>query len=133
GATMLILCVREAGLHKSHGMDELSKRWLGHEPISFKTVAGAGKAQKSFKHVGLSDATCYAAEDADVTLRLWEHLRPRLAHEGLLTVYETLERPLPRVLVEMELAGVKIDPEQLRILSNDFGVRMVELEAAAHR
>jgi DNA polymerase-1 len=131
--TMLISFVLEAGLHKSHGMDELSKRWLGHEPISFKTVAGAGKAQKSFKHVGLSEATCYAAEDADVTLRLYEHLRPRLAHEGLLTVYETLERPLPRVLVEMELAGVKVDPEQLRLLSNDFGVRMAELEGEAHR
>jgi DNA polymerase I len=114
-------------------MDELSKRWLGHEPISFKTVAGAGKAQKSFKHVTLPEATCYAAEDADVTLRLHEHLRPRLAHEGLLTVYETLERPLPKVLVEMELAGVKVDPEQLRLLSNDFGVRMAELETEAHR
>jgi len=131
--TMLISFTLEAGLYKSHGMDELSKRWLGHEPISFKAVAGAGKAQKSFKHVTLPEATCYAAEDADVTLRLHEHLRPRLAHEGLLTVYETLERPLPKVLVEMELAGVKVDPEQLRLLSNDFGVRMAELETEAHR
>ncbi|MDB5446435.1 MAG: polA, partial [Phenylobacterium sp.] len=131
--TMLISFVLEAGLHKSHGMDELSKRWLGHEPISFKTVAGAGKAQKSFRHVDLPAATCYAAEDADVTLRLYEHLKPRLAHEGLATVYEILERPLPKVLVEMELAGVKIDPEQLRRLSHDFGVRMGELEAQAHR
>lgn len=131
--TMLISFVLEAGLHKSHGMDELAKRLLGHEPISFKTVAGAGKGQKSFKHVSLADATAYAAEDADVTLRIWEHLRPRLAHEGLLTVYETLERPLPKVLVDMELAGVKVDPEKLRILSNDFGVRMAELEAEAHK
>jgi DNA polymerase-1 len=131
--TMLISFVLEAGLHKSHGMDELSKRLLGHEPISFKTVAGTGKAQKSFKHVPLSEATCYAAEDADVTLRIYEHLRPRLPHEGLLTVYETLERPLPKVLVDMELAGVKVDPAQLRLLSNDFGVRMVELEGEAHR
>jgi DNA polymerase-1 len=131
--TMLVSFVLEAGLHKSHGMDELSKRWLEHEPISFKTVAGAGKAQKSFKHVALPEATCYAAEDADVTLRLYEHLKPRLAHERLATVYETLERPLPQVLVEMELAGVKVDPEQLRRLSNDFGVRMGELEAEAHR
>jgi DNA polymerase-1 len=131
--TMLISFTLEAGLHKSHGMDELSKRWLGHEPISFKTVAGAGKAQKSFKHVGLPEATCYAAEDADVTLRLYEHLKPRLAHERLLTVYETLERPLPQVLVDMELAGVKVDPEQLRLLSNDFGLRMGELEVEAHR
>ncbi|MET0275133.1 MAG: DNA polymerase, partial [Phenylobacterium sp.] len=78
-------------------------------------------------------ATCYAAEDADVTLRLYEHLRPRLSREGLLTVYETLERPLPKVLVEMELAGVKVDPERLRQLSNDFSVRMGELEIEAHR
>jgi DNA polymerase I len=131
--TMLISFVLEAGLHKSHGMDELAKRLLDHEPISFKTVAGAGKGQKSFKHVTLADATAYAAEDADVTLRIWEHLRPRLAHEGLLTVYETLERPLPKVLVDMELAGVKVDPEKLRLLSNDFGVRMAELEAEAHK
>jgi len=131
--TMLIAFALEGGLHKSYGMDELSKRLLDHEPISFKTVAGTGKAQKSFKHVELGAATCYAAEDADVTLRIYQHLRPRLAHEKLLTVYETLERPLPKVLVEMELAGVKVDPERLRQLSNDFSVRMAELEADAHR
>jgi DNA polymerase-1 len=131
--TMLIAFALEGGLHKSYGMDELSKRLLDHEPISFKTVAGTGKAQKSFKHVELTSATCYAAEDADVTLRIYEHLKPRLIHEKLTTVYETLERPLPKVLVEMELAGVKVDPETLRRLSNDFAVRMGELEADAHR
>ncbi len=131
--TMLIAFALEGGLHKSYGMDELSRRLLDHEPISFKTVAGTGKAQKSFKHVELQSATCYAAEDADVTLRIYEHLRPRLGHEKLLTVYETLERPMPKVLVEMELAGVKVDPERLRLLSNDFAVRMGELEAEAHR
>ena len=67
--TMLIAFALEGGLHKSYGMDELSKRLLDHEPISFKTVAGTGKGQKSFKHVELGPATCYAAEDADVTLR----------------------------------------------------------------
>jgi DNA polymerase-1 len=131
--TMLISFTLEGGLRKSHGMDELSKSWLDHEPISFKTVAGTGKAQKSFKHVELTQATCYAAEDADVTLRLYEHLRPRLAHEGLLSVYELHERPMPRVLVDMELAGVKVDPDQLRQLSNDFAVRMGELEIEAHK
>jgi DNA polymerase-1 len=131
--TMLIAFALEGGLHKSYGMDELSKRLLDHEPISFKTVAGTGKGQKSFKHVELGPATCYAAEDADVTLRIYEHLRPRLAREKLLTVYETLERPMPKVLVEMELAGVKVDPERLRVLSNDFSVRMGELELEAHR
>ena len=131
--TMLIAFALEGGLHKSYGMDELSKRLLDHEPISFKTVAGTGKAQKSFKHVELNSATCYAAEDADVTLRIYEHLRPRLSREHLLTVYETLERPMPTTLVEMELAGIKVDPDQLRKLSYDFALRMGELEAEAHR
>lgn len=131
--TMLISFTLDGGLHKSHGMDELSKRLLDHEPISFKTVAGTGKAQKSFKHVELTTATCYAAEDADVTLRLYEHLKPRLTEERLTTVYETVERPMPAVLVEMELAGIKVDPDRLRVLSNDFSVRMGELEAEAHR
>ena len=129
--TMLISYVLEAGLH-GHGMDELSELWLGHTPIAFKQVAGAGKAQKSFKQVGLTEATSYAAEDADVTLRLYEQLRPRLAAEGLLTVYETLERPLPAVLADMECAGIRIDPDRLRQLSHEFSVRMTELEAQAH-
>jgi DNA polymerase-1 len=129
--TMLISYVLEAGLH-GHGMDELSKLWLGHEPIPFKQVAGTGKAQKSFKHVPLEAATCYAAEDADVTLRLYHHLRPRLAAEGLLTVYETLERPMAAVLAKMECEGIKVDPDRLRQLSNEFSVRMGELEIEAH-
>ncbi len=128
--TMLISYVLEAGLH-GHGMDELSKLWLNHEPIPFKQVAGTGKAQKSFKHVALEPATCYAAEDADVTLRLYEHLRPRLIREGLLTVYETLERPLPPVLAQMECEGIRIDPQRLRELSQDFSMRMTELETQA--
>jgi DNA polymerase-1 len=129
--TMLMSYVLEAGLH-GHGMDELSAMWLGHQPISFKQVAGTGKAQRSFKHVALTEATCYAAEDADVTLRLYRLLRPRLSREGLLTVYETLERPMPAVLAEMECAGIRIDPDRLRHLSNDFSMRMAELESQAH-
>ena len=128
--TMLISYVLEAGLH-GHGMDELSALWLGHQPISFKEVAGTGKAQKSFKHVALDAATRYAAEDADVTLRLYEHLRGRLPREGLLTVYETLERPMPAVLADMECAGVRVDPDRLRRLSHEFSLRMAELEAEA--
>ena len=77
--TMLIAFALEGGLHKSYGMDELSKRLLDHEPISFKSVTGTGKAQKSFKHVELAAATCYAAEDADVTYRIYQHLRPLLS------------------------------------------------------
>jgi DNA polymerase-1 len=129
--TMLISYVLEAGLH-GHGMDELSALLLGHKPIPFKQVCGSGKSEISFKHVALEPATAYAAEDADVTLRLWRILRPRLAREGLLTVYETTERPLPAVLAEMENHGVKVDPDLLRSLSHEFSMRMVDLEARAH-
>jgi len=130
--TMLISYVLEGGLH-GHGMDELARLHLGHEPIPFKTVAGTGKSQKSFKHVELKPATCYAAEDADVTLRLYHILKSRLAAEGLSTVYETLERGMPPVLADMELAGVRVDPDRLRSLSSTFGKRMAELEEQAHK
>ncbi|HYC67622.1 DNA polymerase I [Brevundimonas sp.] len=129
--TMLISYVLEGGLH-GHGMDELARLHLGHEPIAFKSVAGTGKAQKSFKHVELKPATCYAAEDADVTLRLWRILKPRLAAARLTTVYETLERSLPAVLADMERAGIRVDPDRLKRLSSEFGMRMAELETRAH-
>ena len=130
--TMLISYVLEAGLH-GHGMDELSELLLNHTPIPFKQVVGSGKGEKSFKYVALDAATAYAAEDADVTLRLYQLLRPRLSREGLLTVYETLERPLPAVLAQMECAGIKVDPERLRHLSHDFSMRMSEMEAEAQK
>ncbi|MDB5420333.1 MAG: polymerase, partial [Brevundimonas sp.] len=129
--TMLISYVLEGGLH-GHGMDELARLHLAHEPIPFKKVAGVGKAQKSFKHVELKPATAYAAEDADVTLRLWRILKPRLARSGLTTVYETLERGMPAVLADMEREGIRVDPDRLRRLSHEFGMKMVELEATAH-
>lgn len=128
--SMLISYVLSAGLH-GHGMDELSQRYLGHTPITFKSVTGTGKAQKSFADVELAPATAYAAEDADVTLRLWRLLKPRLATDGLLSVYETLERGMPAVLADMEVAGIRIDPENLRHLSQTFGVKMQALEAEA--
>ena len=130
--TMLISYVLEGGLH-GHGMDELSQLHLGHVPIPFKEVTGTGKAQISFAEVALTEATAYAAEDADVTLRLHQLLKPRLVEAGLVTVYETLERPMPPVLAAMECAGVKVDPDHLRRLSQDFAMRMAELEIQAHR
>jgi len=129
--TMLISYVLEGGLH-GHGMDELSQLHLGHTPIPFKQVAGTGKAQKSFAQVEIHPATCYAAEDADVTLRLYNVLKPRLRAEGLLTVYETLERGMPAVLKAMELEGIKVDPARLRQLGHEFSLKMVDLEAKAH-
>ncbi|MGL4527554.1 MAG: 5'-3' exonuclease H3TH domain-containing protein, partial [Aestuariivirga sp.] len=101
--TMLISYALESG-DVGHGMDELSDRHLGHKPISFKEVAGSGKSAVSFDRVELRRATDYAAEDADVTLRLWLLLKPRLAAMGKRTVYERLERPLVPVLARMEMA-----------------------------
>ncbi|PWE18470.1 DNA polymerase I [Marinicauda salina] len=129
--TMLVSYVQEAGLH-GHGMDELSEMHLGHTPMTFKEVCGSGKSQRSFDKVDLPTATQYAAEDADVTLRLFELLKPGLAGKGLSTVYETLERPLPAVLAKMEREGVKVDVAQLSRLSSDFAQKMAEAEEAAH-
>ncbi len=129
--TLLISYVQAAGLHK-HGLDELADRHLDHATIKFKDVCGAGKSQKRFSEINLKAATEYAAEDVDVTLRLWKTLKPKMAVENLSTVYETLERPLPRVLTDMELAGVKVDVVQLSRLSSNFAGKMAEAEAAAH-
>ncbi|MEH6488730.1 DNA polymerase I [Hyphomonas oceanitis] len=128
--TMLLSYVLNAGKH-SHGMDTLSERYLGHVPIAFKEVAGTGKQQVSFDRVALDKATEYAAEDADVTLRLWQTFKPKLHTEQVTTVYETLERPLVPVLAEMERHGIKVDRDQLSRLSADFSQRMAALEAEA--
>lgn len=128
---MLISYALDVGRH-NHGMDELSERHLGHRPIPFSAVTGSGKAQISFAEVGLPEATRYAAEDADVTLRLWQKLKLRLVAEGQLAVYERLERPMPSVLCAMERAGIRIDPELLTQLSASFSADMVRLEAEAH-
>jgi DNA polymerase I len=128
--TMLLSYVLNAGKH-SHGMDTLSERYLGHAPIAFKDVAGTGKQQVSFDRVALDKATEYAAEDADVTLRLWQTFKPKLHTEKVTTVYETLERPLVPVLAEMERHGIKVDRDQLSRLSADFSQRMAALEAEA--
>ncbi|MEO1038977.1 MAG: DNA polymerase I [Pseudomonadota bacterium] len=130
--TMLISYVQEAGLH-GHGMDELAERHLGHRCIPFKEVCGTGKKQKRFSEIDLATATAYAAEDADITLRLWELLKPGLAKKGLLTVYETLERGMAGALARMELAGVKVDVAQLSRLSSHFAQKMAESEEIAHR
>ena len=126
--TMLISYALDAG-RGGHGMDELSKKWLGHQPIAYKEVAGSGKSAITFDHVAIDRATAYAAEDADVTLRLWRVLKPRLASEGLTTVYETLERPLVPVIVAMEKAGIAIDRQILARLSGEFAQGMAALEA----
>ena len=125
--TMLLSYVTEGGMH-GHGMDELSKLHLDIEPIPFKEVAGSGKSQITFDRVPLDKATEYAAEDADLTLRLYHYLKPRLLAERKNSVYEFLERPLVPVLVEMEQAGILVDRAELARLSADFASRIGTLE-----
>jgi len=129
--TMLLSYVLDGGLH-GHGMDELARLHLGIETIKFKDVAGSGKAQITFDQVPLDKALDYAAEDADVTLRLHQVLKPRLVAERLTTVYETLERPLVPVLTDMERTGIKVDRDELRRLSNDFASRIDALGTEIH-
>ncbi|AWN45358.1 DNA polymerase I [Methylobacterium terrae] len=125
--TMLISYVLDAG-KGSHGMDELARRHLGHQPITFADVAGTGRQKVTFDRVALDKATAYAAEDADVTLRLWRLMKPRLAAERRASVYETLERPLVPVLARMEREGIKVDRGMLSRLSGDFAQSLARLE-----
>ena len=125
--TMLMSYALDAGAG-AHGMDPLSERWLGHKPIAYKDVAGSGKGAQTFDMVDIDRATAYAAEDADVTLRLWHVLKPRLAAEGMTTVYERLERPLVPVLAAMEERGITIDRQILSRLSGDLAQGAAALE-----
>jgi len=129
--TMLLSYVLEGGLH-GHGMDELASLHLGMETIKFADVAGSGKAQVTFDQVPLEKARDYAAENADVTLRLHHALKPRLVGERMVTVYETIERPLVGVLAAMERQGILVDAAALKALSSDFTRRLGDLEDQIH-
>ncbi len=129
--TMLISYSQEAGAH-GHGLDELSAMHLGHQPISFDSVTGTGRGRIPFALVPLDRATPYAAEDADVALRLWHKLRPRLRTTRSLALYEQLERRLVPVLMRMEQAGIKVDEAELRRMSADFAERMGVMETEIH-
>lgn len=125
--TMLMSYVLDAG-RGNHGMDPLAGKWLGHQTIHFEEVAGTGKNQVTFDCVAIEKAAEYAAEDADVTLRLWKALKPRMAAEQVATVYETLERPLVPVLGRMEGRGISIDRQVLSRLSGEFAQKQGGLE-----
>ena len=129
--TMLMSYAQNGGLH-NHGMDFLSERYLGHVPISIKTLLGSGKSAITFDRVPVDEATRYAAEDADITLRLWQYLKPRLHRNKVTVVYETLERPLVPVLAEMEMYGIKVDRDSLSRMSNGFAQKMAGLESEIH-
>jgi DNA polymerase-1 len=124
---MLISYALDAG-RGNHGMDALSQRWLDHNPMPIKDLLGTGKKAITFDFVPVADATKYAAEDADITLRLWEVLKPRLAAESMAVVYERLERPLLDVIVKMEERGISVDRQILSRLSGDFAQKAAAIE-----
>ncbi len=126
--TMLISYVVDGTSH-SNGMDELSKLFLSHETIKYDEVTGTGKNRVTFDRVPLDKALDYAAEDADVTARFHHIFKPRLAAEQMASVYEDIERPMIQVIAKMEMDGIKVDPQFLKSMSNDFGKRLLELEA----
>ncbi len=125
--TMLISYVLDGSSH-SHGMDNLSKIYCDHEPIKFEDVAGKGKARVTFDKVSIDKALDYAAEDAEITLRLHKILKPRLAREKMVRVYETIERPLIPIIARMELEGIRVDPAKLHEMSEDFGKKLDALQ-----
>jgi DNA polymerase-1 len=129
--TMLMSYAMHAGEH-NHGMDLLSERYLGHTPIPIKPLLGSGKSAITFDRVPLEKAVPYAAEDADITLRLWQAFKPKLHLKQVTTVYETLERPMVPVLARMEMAGIKVDRDTLSRMSNAFSQKMAGLEAEIH-
>jgi DNA polymerase-1 len=126
--TMLLSYVLEAGAG-GHGMDSLSERWLGHTTIAYKDVTGSGKNAIPFAEVQIDKATAYAAEDAEVTLRLWHVLKPRLVADGVASVHERLERPLAPVLMRMEKHGIRVDRQILSRLSGELAQGAAALEA----
>ncbi len=116
------------GIGGGHGMDELSQRHLGHTTLTFKEICGTGKKAIPFGEVPLDKATQYAAEDADVTWRLWKHLKPRLATEGGARVYHRVDRPLIPVVAQMERHGIKVDRARLAQLSDEFAREITRIE-----
>ncbi len=125
--TMLMSYAMNAGTHR-HGMDVLSEMYLGHTPIPIKPLLGAGKSAITFDRVPVEEAVKYAAEDADITLRLWQILKPQLHRNQVTSVYETMERPLVPVLAKMEMNGIKVDRDTLSRMSNAFAQKMAGLE-----
>lgn len=121
----------DAGRH-GHGMDELAATHLSHSCIAYKEVVGTGKNQRGFHEIDLKSATRYAAEDADVTLRLWRRFKPRLPYESATRVYEMVDRPLVQVLADMECRGVKVDAGALAKLSEEFSGQIAGLETEIH-
>ena len=131
--TMCLSYVLDAGRTERHGLDYLALSLLDIQTIKYQDVCGKGAKQISFAEVSPEAACTYASEDADITLRLWTMLKPRLAREGMSSVYERLERPLIPILAHMEAAGIKVDTQLLHGLSQDFTGRIQILEGEIHQ
>ena len=116
-----------------HSLDNLAKRYFNHTAISYKEIVGTGKKKKIFSEISIPDATEYAAEDADLTMKLWKFLKPKLSQNNLMKVYIDIERPLARTLIEMEKEGVAIDKNKLKKLSKNFEEKIVEIEKISHK
>ena len=125
--TMLISYVLDAGKNR-HNMDALAQLHLGYKTISYKDLVGTGKKQINFSEVEVNKAAEYAAEDADVTLRLYKVLKKNLRYEKLENIYEIFEKPLIKILAKMEIKGIKVDDKFLKILSKKFEKKIQELE-----
>jgi DNA polymerase-1 len=125
--TMLLSYILDSGLHR-HGMDLLSELHLDHKTISFKEVAGTGKSQITFDQVHIDKASEYAAEDADITYRLYQLFYERAVKDKILDVYETLEKPMIKILADMEEIGIKVDVNILKDLSKQFEKNIKDLE-----
>jgi DNA polymerase-1 len=125
--TMLISYTLDAGTNR-HNMDTLSEIHLGHKTISFKEIVGTGKKKLNFSDIELSKATEYAAEDADITLRLYENLKERLDEEKLNKIYEYFEKPMVKLLSKLEFNGIKVDANYLKKLSLQFKKKLKKIE-----
>ena len=125
--TMLASYTLDAGLNR-HNLDVLSEIHLGHKTISFKDLVGSGKKQITFNEVDLKKATEYAGEDADVTFRLFELFKDRLDKEKLTKIYEIFEKPMLEILSEIEINGIKVDKQYLKVLSKNFSMKILKTE-----
>ncbi len=130
--TLLISYVLNGTSH-GHGMDELANRYLGYETMSYASLCGKGASRITFERVPIERAIAYGGEDAEVTLRLWQTLRPQLLEERITRVYEGFDRHLVPIIAAMERLGIRVDIDRLRELSDRFSTRMAELEEQAHR
>ena len=125
--TMLISYTLDAGSNR-HNMDTLSEIHLGHKTITFKELVGSGKNKLNFSDIDVAKATEYAAEDADITLRLYENLKERLDEEKLNKVYEYFEKPMVKLLAKLEFNGIKVDASHLKKLSAEFEKKLNKIE-----